>query len=45
MISGLPDIIGNVGRIGIIGSAVTGALSGAVSQIPNEQARDKIQHK
>lgn len=40
MISGLPGIIGNVGRIG---SAVTGALSGAVSQIPNEKARDKIQ--
>ncbi len=41
MISGLPGIIGNVGRIG---SAVTGALTGAVSQIPNEQARDRIQN-
>lgn len=40
MLSGLPGMIGNVGRIG---STVTGALTGITNQIPNEKARDKIQ--
>lgn len=35
---------GKLGMIGKIGSAITGSLTNVASQIPNNDARNKVQH-